>query len=88
MPTSSPRPAFPDSRLTDHTTKRRRLGELQGKADVPGARPGPYCPKDQQQHLQLAAFQSQVAVAYTGIVTISTDNIVTTREFRASVGAN
>ena len=30
----------------------------------------------------------KIAVAYTQIVTISTDNIVDTREFRASVGAH
>jgi hypothetical protein len=35
----------------------------------------------------LSANYSKIAVAYTGIVTISTDNIVETAEFRASVGA-
>jgi peroxiredoxin len=44
-------------------------------------------PKDNQQHVQLAAFQPQIAVAYTRIVTISTDNILETNEFRDSVGA-
>jgi peroxiredoxin len=48
---------------------------------------GHYCPKDHQQHLELAAFYSKVVVAYTQMVTISTDNIIQTREFRASVGA-
>ncbi len=80
---------FPDYELTDHTKMRRRLSDLQG--DDPMilvlAR-GHYCPKDQQQHRQLAAFQPEVAVAYTRMVTISTDNIAVTREFRASVGAN
>ena len=47
---------------------------------------GHFCPKD-HQHLELAASYSKIAVAYTQIVTISTDNIVETREFRASVGA-
>ena len=80
---------FPDYQLTDHTKKRRRLSELQGEDPlILVLSRGHYCPKDQQQHLQLAAFQSQLAVAYTNIVTISTDNIVQTREFRASVGAN
>jgi peroxiredoxin len=80
---------FPDYELTDHTKKRRRLSELQGNDPlVLVLARGHFCPKDQQQHLQLAALQSQIAVAYTRIVTISTDNIVTTREFRASVGAN
>ncbi len=72
---------FPDYQLTDHTKKRRRLSELQGEDPlILVLSRGHYCPKDQQQHLQLAAFQSQIAVAYT--------RIVTTREFRASVGAN
>ncbi len=79
---------FPDYELTDHTKKRRRLSELQGDDPlILVLSRGHYCPKDHQQHLQLAAFQSQVDVAYTRIVTISTDNIVQTREFRTSVGA-
>ncbi len=80
---------FPDYELTDHAKQRRRLSELQGDDPlVLVLSRGHYCPKDHQQHLQLAAFQSQIAVAYTRIVTISTDSIVQTREFRASVGAN
>jgi hypothetical protein len=35
---------------------------------------GHYCPKEHQQHLELAAFQSKLAVAYTQIVTIATDD--------------
>ena len=80
---------FPDYRLTDHLKKRRRLSELQGNDPlILILARGHYCPKDQQQHLRLAQFQSEVAVAYTGMVTISTDNIAVTREFRASVGAH
>ena len=48
---------------------------------------GHFCPKDHQQHLELAAFYPKIAVAYTQIVTISTDNILGLNEFRASVGA-
>jgi hypothetical protein len=48
---------------------------------------GHFCPKDHQQHLELAANYPKIAVAYTQIVTISTDNILTINEFRASVGA-
>jgi peroxiredoxin len=80
---------FPDYALTDHLKKRRRLSELQGGDPlVLLLSRGHFCPKDHQQHLKLAAIQSEIAVAYTRIVTISTDNIVTTREFRTSVGAN
>ena len=79
---------FPDYELTDQDKKRRRLSELQGDDPmVLVLARGHFCPKDNQQHLQLAAWQSQLAVAYTRIVTISTDNITVTREFRASVGA-
>jgi peroxiredoxin len=48
---------------------------------------GHYCPKDHQQHLELVAFYPKIAVAYTQIVTISTDAISELNEFRASVGA-
>jgi peroxiredoxin len=79
---------LPDYELPDHTRTMRRLSELQG--DNPLililAR-GHFCPKDHQQHLQLAAFHPQIAVAYTRIVTISTDDHHTSQEFRASVGA-
>src|SRR5215831_20989107 len=43
--------------------------------------------KPAEATLQLAVFQSQVAVAYTQMVTISTDDHHTVQEFRASVGA-
>jgi peroxiredoxin len=84
----TPGGAFPDYELTDHTSTRRRLSELQGGDPmILVLSRGHYCPKDHQQHLQLADLQSQIAVAYTQIVTISTDNIIESREFRASVGA-
>jgi peroxiredoxin len=79
---------FPDYELTDHAKQRRRLSELQGNDPmILVLSRGHYCPKDHQQHLELAAAYSKIAVAYTQVVTISTDNIVETREFRASVGA-
>jgi peroxiredoxin len=80
--------SFPDYELTDHAKKRRKLSELQGNDPVILLLSrGHFCPKDHQQHLELAAAYSKIAVAYTQVVTISTDNIVDTREFRASVGA-
>ena len=48
---------------------------------------GQYCPKEHQQHLELATNYPKVAVAYTQIVTISTDDHHTLQEFRGSVGA-
>ncbi|MGA7834278.1 MAG: redoxin domain-containing protein [Acidimicrobiales bacterium] len=83
-----PGAAFPDYELTDHTTTRRKLSELQGiDPMILILARGSFCPKDHQQHLELAANYSKIAVAYTSIVTISTDNIVVTNEFRAQVGA-
>lgn len=79
---------FPDYELTDHTRTRRRLSELQGNDPVILVLSrGHYCPKDHQQHLELAAFYPKIAVAYTRIVTISTDNILELNEFREAVGA-
>src|SRR5437868_5141371 len=83
-----PGATFPDYELTDHTKTRRRLSELQGNDPmILLLSRGHYCPKDHQQHLELAAFYSKIAVAYTQIVTITTDNILALNEFRGSVGA-
>ena len=80
--------AFPDYELTDHAKQRRKLSELQRNDPmILLLSRGHFCPKDHQQHLELAAAYSKIAVSYTQVVTISTDNIVDTREFRASVGA-
>ncbi|HEV7127365.1 MAG TPA: redoxin domain-containing protein [Ktedonobacterales bacterium] len=79
---------FPDYELTDHARKRRKLSELQGiNPMILILSRGHFCPKDHQQHLDLAAFYSKIAVAYTQIVTISTDNILESNEFRDAVGA-
>jgi peroxiredoxin len=79
---------FPDYELTDHTTARRKLSALQGSDPmIVVLSRGHYCPKDYRQHLELARAYPEIAVAYTQIVTISTDNILETREFRTSVGA-
>ena len=79
---------FPDYKLPDHTKQMRRLSELQGDDPlILTLSRGHYCPKEHQQHLQLAAFAPQIGVGYTQIVTISTDDHHTIQEFRASVGA-
>ena len=79
---------FPDYALPDHTDTVRKLSELQGDDPlVLTLARGNYCPKEHQQHLELAANYAKVAVAYTQIVTISTDDHHTIQEFRASVGA-
>jgi peroxiredoxin len=84
----APGGVFPDYELTDHAKTRRSLSELQGiDPMILVLARGHFCPKDHQQHLELAAFHPKIAVAYTQIVTISTDSILEINEFRDSVGA-
>ena len=79
---------FPDYELSDHSGARRRLSELQrGDPMILVLARGHFCPKDHQQHLDLVTLYPRITVAYTQIVTISTDDILRTREFRACVGA-
>jgi peroxiredoxin len=79
---------FPDYRLPDHTGTVRALSELQGDDPmILTLARGHYCPKEHQQHLELAANYPKIAVAYTQVVTVSTDEHHTLQEFRASVGA-
>ena len=83
-----PGAVFPDYELPDHTNTKRRLSELQGEDPmILTLARGHYCPKEHQQHLELAAFYPKIAVAYTQVATIATDDHHTLQEFRASVGA-
>jgi peroxiredoxin len=79
---------FPDYELPNHAGDLCRLSVLQGDDPlVLTLSRGHYCPKEHRQHLELAAFYPEIAVAYTRIVTIATDDHHTLQEFRASVGA-
>ena len=80
---------FPDYALPDHTGTVRTLSELQGRDPlILTLARGHYCPKEHQQHLEMATvLQPKAAVGYTQIVTISTDDHHELQEFRASVGA-
>jgi peroxiredoxin len=80
---------FPDFALPDHTGEVRTLSELQGSDPlVLTLARGHYCPKEHQQHREMASvLQPKAAVAYTQIVTIATDDHHTLQEFRLSVGA-
>ena len=87
-PDIAPGSTFPDYALPDHTDVVRRLSELQGSDPlILTLARGHYCPKEHQQHLELAAAYPKIAVAYTQVVTIATDEHHTLQEFRASVGA-
>src|SRR5215217_7538593 len=79
---------FPDYELPDHTNVPRRLSEIQGDDPlILTLARGHYCPKEHQQHLQLATFYPQVAVGYTQMATIATDDHHSLQELRASTGA-
>ncbi len=79
---------FPDYSLPDHTNIVRTLSQLQGDDPmILTLARGNYCPKEHQQHLELAANYPKIAVAYTQVVTIATDDHHTLQEFRGSVGA-
>lgn len=84
-----PGAAFPDFELSDQTGKRRKLSELQGDDPmiVVLARGG-YCPKDRRQHEGLVQLHRELEVGYCRLVTISTDNITESNEFRTGVGAH
>ncbi|MDX6301928.1 MAG: hypothetical protein QOF53_3142 [Nocardioidaceae bacterium] len=87
-PDITPGASFPDYELPDHTDTLRRLSEIQGEDPmVLTLARGHYCPKEHQQHLELAALQPKLGVAYTKIATIATDDHHEIQEFRASVGA-
>jgi len=81
--------AFPDYELPDHTGKHRKLSELQGGDPmiVVFSRGG-FCPKDRRQHEGLVQLHREMEVGYCKLVTISSDNLLETNEFRAGVDAH
>ena len=80
---------FPDYELTDHTGKRRRLSDLQGPDPmILVLSRGGYCPKDLRQAEGLVQLHHEMEVGYSRLVTISTDNMLTTNEYRDGVGAH
>jgi peroxiredoxin len=80
---------FPDYELPDHTGKHRTLSELQrGDPMIVVLARGSYCPKDRRQHEGLVALHRELEVGYCQLVTISTDNLIETNEFRTAAGAH
>ena len=83
-----PGATLPDYELPDQTKTMRKLSEIQGDDPlILTLARGHYCPKEHQQHQQLAAFYPQINVSYTAIATISTDDHHRSLQFRNSVGA-
>jgi peroxiredoxin len=84
----APGGTFPDYELPDQDSQRRTLSQIQGDDPlILMLARGHYCPKEHQQHLDLAMNYPKVAVGYTKVATISTDTHHTSQEFRASTGA-
>ena len=84
-----PGAVFPDYELPDHTTKRRKLSELQGQHPlVLVLSRGGFCPKDRRQAEGLVELHREIEVGYCRLVTVSTDNITETNEYRSGVGAH
>lgn len=85
----TPGAAFPDYELSDHRGKHRRLADLQqGDPLVLVLSRGGFCPKDRRQHEGLVQLHREMEVGYCRLVTISTDNLLATNEFRSGIGAH
>lgn len=83
-----PGATFPDYELSDQTGTRRRLSEIQGHDPmIVVLSRGHYCPKDRRQLRNLTEFYPEINVAYTKVVTISTDSLLETNEMRDALGA-
>ncbi len=80
---------FPDYELPDQTGAHRKLSELQ-KANplIVVLSRGGFCPKDRRQHEGLVRLFHEMEVGYCRLVTISTDNLIETNEFRTAAGAH
>jgi peroxiredoxin len=84
-----PGAVFPDYELSDHTAKRRKLSELQGRDPmVVVLSRGGFCPKDRRQAAALVELHHEMEVGYCRLVTISTDDLAETNEYRMGVGAH
>jgi peroxiredoxin len=80
---------FPDYELTDHTGKHRRLSDLQGPDPlILVLSRGGFCPKDRRQAEGLVQLHHEMEVGCSRLVTISTDNMLLTNEYRTGVGAH
>jgi peroxiredoxin len=88
---------FPDFELPDHRKKPRRLSRLTGpspldeKLGLEDGYPlivvfgrGFFCPRDQEQMRQLVQFQSELAVNFSRLVTLSADPPMVGAAFRTA----
>jgi peroxiredoxin len=85
----APGAVFPDYELTDHTGKRRKLSDLQGPGPmILVLSRGGFCPKDRRQPEGLVELDREMEVGYCCLVTISTDTLMETNEYRTGIGAH
>lgn len=83
-----PGATFPDYTLPDHAGRLHRLSTLQGRDPmILVLSRGHYCPKDRLQHRNLVALWPEIRVAYTKVVTITTDPQLEASEMRDGVSA-
>ncbi len=84
-----PGATFPDYQLADQDGKQRRLSELQGQDPMLLllARGG-YCPKEMLFHREMVAWHPQLVVGYVQIVTLSTEPVFQSAEWRRALGAH
>jgi peroxiredoxin len=81
--------ATPDYELTDHTGARRKLSELQGPDPmILVLSRGGFCPRDQRQAEGLVQLYREMELGYSRLVTISTDNMLATNDYRSGAGAH
>jgi peroxiredoxin len=85
----APGATFPDYDLPDQTGKHQKLSALQrGDPMIVVLSRGGFCPKDRRQLEGLVVLHREMEVGYCRLVTISTDNLLETNEFRSGVGAH
>jgi peroxiredoxin len=85
----APGAVFPDYELTDHTGKHRKLSDLQGPDPmILVLSRGGFCPKDRRQAEGLVELDREMEIGYCRLVTISTDTLMETNEYRSGIGAH
>ncbi|HEX4539109.1 MAG TPA: redoxin domain-containing protein [Acidimicrobiales bacterium] len=79
---------FDDFEVLDHGGNRRRLSELVGgDPAILQTYRGPWCPKEQRFFRRLIAFQDEVEIAYSRMLSLSVDPPAVADAFRAGLGA-
>jgi peroxiredoxin len=79
---------LPEYELSDQDGILRRLSDLaSGQPTILVLSRGHYCPRDYQQHLELVELLPRIDVAFTSIITITTDDMSGCLEMKKATGA-